>query len=190
MPPKVRITKAQILECALEMVRRYGAEHLNARELAKQLDCSTQPIFSNFENMEQLKLAVAEKAYRMFWQLVEEETREGKYPAYKASGMAYIHFAQQERELFKLLYMRDRSAELNTADEETARLVQGQLQIGMGMDEATAKRFHLEMWVVVHGFATMVATGFMQLDEELISRSITDIYLGLRAGIQKEGTSK
>ena len=80
MPPKVRITKAQILEGAVALVRRCGADALNARELAKQLECSTQPIFSNFENMEQLKLAVVGEAYRMYWQLVEQVTEEGKYP--------------------------------------------------------------------------------------------------------------
>ena len=179
MPPKVRITKAQILEGAVALVRRCGADALNARELAKQLECSTQPIFSNFENMEQLKLAVVGEAYRMYWQLVEQVTEEGKYPTYKSSGMAYIRFAQQEKELFKLLYMRDRSGEHDVADTKADELVQHQLQSAMGMSEETAHRFHLEMWAVVHGFATMAATGFMPLNEDLISNCITDIYQGL-----------
>lgn len=180
MPPKIRITKAQILDAAVELVRQFGAEALNARELAKQLDCSTQPIFSNFENMEQLRNAVVDAAYRMHWQQVEQEIQLGKYPAYKASGMAYIHFAQQERELFKLLYMRNRTGETDVEDPETRHLIQGQLQEAMGMGEETAQRFHLEMWAVVHGFAVMAATGFLPLDEQLISASITDIYMGLK----------
>lgn len=180
MPPKVKITKEKILEGALELVRQSGADALNARELAKFLQCSTQPIFSNFANMEQLKQAVVKEAYDLFWRMVAQKTEEGQYPPYKASGMAYIHFAKTERELFQLLYMRDRSAEADSEDPETNRLVQAQLQGGMGMEEETAKRFHLEMWAVVHGFATMAATGFMPLDEELISQSITDIYMGLK----------
>ena len=39
---------------------------------------------------------------------------EGKYPPYKASGMAYIRFAKEEKELFKLLFMRDRSDRKST----------------------------------------------------------------------------
>ena len=33
------------------------------------------------------------------------------YPPYKAMGMGYIRFAAEERELFRLLFMRDRSGE-------------------------------------------------------------------------------
>lgn len=181
MPPKVRITKQKILAGALELVRESGADGLNARELARHLKCSTQPIFSNFENMEQLKQALVAEAYRIFWQRVEQEIAGGKYPAYKASGMAYIHFALEERELFRLLYMRDRREELPGGDEQTDRLVETQLQTEMGMDEGIAKRFHLEMWTVVHGFATMLVTGFVPLDEETISNAITDVYQGLKA---------
>ena len=39
---------------------------------------------------------------------------------------------------------------------------------------------HLEMWAYVHGIATMFATGFLDLDWELVSRMLTDSYQGLR----------
>ena len=181
MPPKVKITKEDIIKTAIDIVRDKGAEAINARNVAAVLNCSTQPIFSNFENMEQLKQALVAEAYRIFWQRVEQEIAGGKYPAYKASGMAYIHFALEERELFRLLYMRDRREELPGGDEQTDRLVETQLQTEMGMDEGIAKRFHLEMWTVVHGFATMLVTGFVPLDEETISNAITDVYQGLKA---------
>ena len=35
MPPKVKITKEKILECALDMVRKNGFSSVNARILAK-----------------------------------------------------------------------------------------------------------------------------------------------------------
>ena len=94
--------------------------------------------------------------------------------------MAYIQFAAKEPELFKLLYMRDRSTEQSPewlqSDYGMVRLVES----GTGLSGDTAKLFHLEMWVFVHGVATMFATGFLNLDRELISRMLTDCYLGLR----------
>ena len=45
---------------------------------------------------------------------------------------------------------------------------------------ADAKLFHLEMWVYVHGLATMFATNFFDLDWELASIMLTDSYQGLR----------
>ena len=42
------------------------------------------------------------------------------------------------------------------------------------------KLFHLEMWACVHGIASMFATGFLDLEWELVSRMLTDTYQGLR----------
>jgi len=49
-----------------------------------------------------------------------------------------------------------------------------------------AKLFHLEMWAFVHGIAAMMATGFLDLDRELVSRMLTDAYQGLRLRFGKE----
>ena len=42
------------------------------------------------------------------------------------------------------------------------------------------KLFHLEMWVYVHGIATMFATGFLDLEWDLISKMMSDCYQGLK----------
>jgi AcrR family transcriptional regulator len=55
MPPRVRITKEEIVDVALSMIRSEGEASLNARSIAAALGCSTQPIFSNFETMEALR---------------------------------------------------------------------------------------------------------------------------------------
>ena len=55
MPPKVRITKEEIIGTCLALVRENGADALNARSIAAALGCSTQPIFSNFSSMEELQ---------------------------------------------------------------------------------------------------------------------------------------
>ena len=41
----------------------------------------------------------------MYRQYIAEDMSSGEYPPYKASGMAYIRFADEERELFRLLFM-------------------------------------------------------------------------------------
>ena len=46
---------------------------------------------------------------------------DGKYPPYKASGIAYIQFAKEEKELFKLLFMRDRTGEKIEENREEIR---------------------------------------------------------------------
>ena len=180
MPPKVRITKEDVIEVAVNIVRQNGADALNARNIAAALNCSTQPVFSNFDTMDELRLAVVEKADALYRQYMQREIESGKFPAYKASGMAYIRFAKEEKELFKLLYMRDRSGEAIPQEMIVDRHIEAYLQQNTNLDAEGIKLFHLEMWAYVHGIAAMFATGFLDLDWELVSRMLTDCYQGLR----------
>ena len=59
MPPKVKVTKEDIINAAVDIVRSSGAQSINARTVAATLNCSTQPIFSNFATMDQLRFAVS-----------------------------------------------------------------------------------------------------------------------------------
>ena len=178
MPPKVKTTKMDIINKAIEMVRVGGIECINARDLAAALGCSTQPIFSNFESMEDLHAEIVFAAERIYIEFTKKEMESGSYPIYKASGMAYIKFAKEEKQLFKFLFMRDRNGESGGEDSEFMNEIFGIVQDSTGLEMDKAKLFHLEMWTCVHGLATMIATGYLDLDIELVSRIISDSYLG------------
>lgn len=180
MPPKVKITKEDIINAAVDIVRESGAETLNARIIASVLDCSTQPVFSNFASMDELRFAVVERADAICGEYIKREIEKGKFPAYKASGMAYIRFAREEKELFKLLYMRDRTGEVVSKESEIDKEMENMVHNNTGLDSTNAKLFHLEMWACVHGIATMFATGFVDIEWELVSKILTDTYQGLR----------
>ncbi len=186
MPPKVKVTKDEIINAAVGLVRQSGAQAINARNIAAALNCSTQPVFSNFANMEEMRLAVVEKADRLCQEYTTSEIAKGAYPDYKASGMAYIRFAKEEKELFKLLYMRDRSGESIPERTEQTDQLAAMVQSNTGLTGQDAQLFHLEMWAYVHGIATMFATGFFDLEWDLVSRMITDCYQGLKKQFGRE----
>ncbi len=180
MPPKVKTTKEDIINAAVDIVRNSGAEAINARSIAAALNCSTQPVFSNFESMDELCIAVVKRADELCAQYIQREIESGRFPTYKASGMAYIRFAKEEKELFKLLYMRDRRCEAINEGSEITDKMNTIVRINTGLLDEEAKLFHLEMWAFVHGIATMLATDFLDLDWDLISKMLTDSYQGLR----------
>ena len=180
MPPKVKITKEDIIDTAVDIVRNSGAEAINARNIAAVLNCSTQPVFSNFSTMEELRLAVVEKADMLCQEYITEEIERGEFPEYKASGMAYIRFAKEEKELFKLLYMRNRTNEAIPESNKLGDKMESIVQRNTGLDALSAKLFHLEMWAFVHGIAVMLATDYIELNLELASKMLTDAYQGLR----------
>lgn len=180
MPPKFRFTRDEIVSAALEVTRHGGIEGLTARSLAAKLGCSVKPIFGLFKNMEEVQQAVCAAANALCQKTLEQAMRSGQYPPYKASGMAYIRFAREEKELFKLLYMRDRSHEAISEDRESIRPLLQLIQSNLGVDEDAAYWFYLEMWLYVHGIATMLATSYLDWDEAFVSRALTDAYNGMK----------
>lgn len=178
MPPKVKITKTHIINAALDIIRK--KQPLNARTLAATLNCSTQPIFSNFATMEELRLSVLDRATEIYNDYIRREIENEECPAYKASGLAYIRFAREERELFKLLYMQDHAIEIAPETIDFGAQIESIVQNSTGLSQTDWKLFHLEMWAYVHGIASMIATGFADPGNALVSRMLTDAYMGMR----------
>lgn len=180
MPPKTRITREAIISASLNIIRESGIECLGARAVAKNLGCSTQPIFDQFNSMEELKNAVMLAAYTVYREKISFALKSQEYPPYKASGLAYIHFARDERNLFRWLFMRDRSKE-NISDSfaDDNREVIDIIKAKTGFTEETALMFHLENWVVVHGIASMLATEYLSLNNDTIDQILSDAFFGL-----------
>lgn len=183
MAPKVKVTREDIIKSATQLVREKGAEAVNARRIAAALGCSTQPIFSNFSTMEELLLEIRKGAYGHYLEYLKREAESGKYPQYKAYGMAYIRFAKEEKEIFKLLFMCDRQGDGLIPTPDFSASVEIIMQAN-GFSRERAELLHLEMWTCVHGIATMLATSFLNLEWELISNILTDVYIGLREKIK------
>ena len=186
MAPKVKITKEDIIKTALELTRICGEGSINARSVATALGCSTQPVFSNFASMAELKRAVIVAAYNRYTDFISREVESGEYPRYKSFGMAYVRFAKEERELFRLLFMRDRSDEELTPTPDFEEAVK-MIMDANGVGEERARLMHLELWAFVHGIGTMLATSFLPLDLKLVSDMLTDVYQGIRARNLSEG---
>lgn len=103
MPPKKQITKNQMIETAYQMIRNEGYESLTTRKLAKELHCSTQPIYQTFSDMKELKSELITKAQESMMRFLIEQN-EKTLPADLSIILAYIHYAQEEKHLFQLIF--------------------------------------------------------------------------------------
>lgn len=107
MPPKQTITKDMIVDAAFKIVRKNGIAALSARNIAKALSCSTQPVYSSFKNMKMLEKEVIQMAASF----VEKNYLANKTQQdhnFKSIGLGYIAMAKKEKHLFDLLYMSGR----------------------------------------------------------------------------------
>lgn len=186
MAPKIKVTKKDIIETTLNLIRKDGEGAINARSIAASLGCSTQPVFSNFSTMEELRESAIVAAYEIYTDFIKREVESGRYPQYKSFGMAYVRFAEEEKELFKLLFMRDRTGEAMTVSPDFEESVQMIIKAN-GVTRDVAKLMHMEMWTCVHGIGAILATSFLPLERELISNMLSDVYQGIRARHLSEG---
>ena len=181
MPPKSKVSREWIVQTALEMVCRDGSENLNARALAAAVGCSTQPIFSNFATMEELREAVRQAAYAKYGEYQQQAMEQTEIPPYKASGLAYIRFAVEQPQLFRLLFMRGRTPQQMTESSKEIEEILSVIQTATGYSREKALRFHLEQWAFVHGVAVMLVTNYLTLSWQQIDAAMTDVYRGLRS---------
>lgn len=180
MPPKVKFSREEIIAAALDIVREGGMTALTARSLAARLGSSAKPVFGLFENMQEVQKEVMLAANAEYQEFLYAEMMRGIYKPYKATGMAYIDFARKEKELFKILFMHDRTKEIADIRDESVASIIALISRNTGLSEEEARLFHLEMWIFVHGIATMIVTNYLDWEEKHISRALTDAYEGLR----------
>lgn len=185
MPPAIRFSKEQIVNAAVALVQEEGAAALNARAVACRLGCSTQPLFREFETMAQLKAAVIERAEQVYDGYIEDSKQNAGAP-YKATGLAYIRFAREQGELFKLLFMRDRRGEAVSKEmqDHNMNYILDSIVAVTGYSREQALTFHLIMWIYVHGLAAMVATHYQDFSEDELQRLLTEQFEAVKRGFK------
>ncbi len=183
MPPKQKFKKEEIVNVAMEIVRLNGLKGLNARKLAHELGCSVNPIFSHFSSMEELVSIVKDKIYEIYKQMMLEGMKNNSKP-YKGTGLAYIEFAKQYPEYFKIIFMESsgKKAQKFIMDDTIGDdiIKSGQQLTGFSYEEQ--QKFHIKVWIFTHGIACLVATNTINLTskeiDELLESSIRLMILG------------
>jgi len=102
MPPRQRFSRDSIIAAAVRVVKAQGPEGLNARTIARELGCSTQPLYSIFASMEEIEQAVITACLPIPMEyMLGAEDRESQF---LSIGMGYLQFAQSEPGIFRLLF--------------------------------------------------------------------------------------
>ena len=166
MPAVKKISKEAVIDAAVEVLRKEGFSAVNARSVAKELGCSTQPLYCSFGNMEELKAALTERAIQMHTQRVRESLRshEGNDSRYSSYGMGFVKFAAQEKQFFRWLYLEGEQFGPYQNDVLEPEVIQT-LVDEFGYDEETAKKFHRDMVYYSYGLAILANTDHLNLTE-------------------------
>lgn len=180
MPPSVKFTKEEIVNAALQVVREKGTAALTTRQIAAVLGVSTRPIFTYFQNMQQVQEAVRQAAQALYHSYIKKGLE--KVHPFIGLGEQYIRFATQEPELYRLLFLPLAPGSENKAMEEmerTQNLVLDFLQQIYQLDEAAAKRFFRDVWLVAHSLAALIVTNCCPYSPEEIRQILTSVSLSV-----------
>ena len=168
MPPKQRITRDMILDQSFAMFEREGMDAVNARSIAKALNCSTQPIFSYFSGMEDLKKALDQRAWDSFEESVACKGA-GK-PSVQSVCNAYVRFAGEQPRLFLHLFMRNGSALQGVMlSEELRQSVAEQESAASELSVTQARQLCNALWVHAHGLAAARAAGLFKITDKSVA---------------------
>lgn len=181
MGKKEKYTKEEFVGKAVEMVREKGFDNLGIRSLADYAGVSTQPICRHFGNIKELNACVLSAINDLYEDFLKKEVQSGQYPPYKASGIGYVNFARKEPELFKALFMRSRKNEDGKKEDAAFDAISRKVAERYKIDYTDARKFHLMMWLVVHGIATQIATEYLNLSEADVSDILTESFTALSA---------
>jgi len=170
-----KITKESILEASLVLLKRDGENSLSARNIAKELKCSTQPIYCNFRDMKEIRKELITPTFLIYNNYVSKFL--DRYKDYKAYGMAYIKFASEEKELFRYIYLKDTGV-YDRRDDPVFMQAVNKIAETKSVDIETAFKFHLDMSIYTYGLAVMQNLGSGFSDDEL-SEKLTCVYNAL-----------
>ena len=103
MARKKEIDKQRILDAAYKLAVRGGIESLTARNIAKAVNCSTQPIYLEFENMQDLRNQVLARISDELKSNTLQQNFTGE-PLIDLD-LSYLYFAKEHVDLFRAMFV-------------------------------------------------------------------------------------
>lgn len=191
-----------LIEAARALVEQEGPADLSLRAVARAAGVSPAAPYHHFPDKGALLDAVADEGWQaLAVTLQDARTKAGSAPDILATlGVAYVCFARDNPELYRLMYdrTRDKDALPDTAQDRQGayNLIKRAVRLSLGQGQSQAlggvdlELATLAIWCAAHGLAEM--RGFKRLDpvkdqlggEEAFLRGVFD-----HLGMLTQGTS-
>ena len=177
MPPTPIITKQDILNAGIQLIRENGIRSVNARSLAKSLSCSTKPLFRIYKNMEELKKDIKKELDIYYNDFMEKNmTNENRL---LSQGISYIEFAHSEKMIFSSLFMNMTMAgsslqDIIHADWNRASIENVKKITGLSTSES--EMVFINCWLFSHGIATQLVSNDISISFDKVTELMTNAF--------------
>ena len=189
MPPRIKFTKNEIVAAALNLVKREGINGLTARGLGVELGTSSRPIFTAFQNMEEVRREVFQAAKSVYHTYSMKGLAEN--PPFRGAGMQYFRFAKEEPKLFELLFMKGNGTTNSISDillltHDNHEKMIATIQQSYDVSKDNAITIFQTMFLFTHGLACLHVSGRMHFSENEVRERIIDVFKGVLLKIKSE----
>lgn len=195
MPPKIKTSKEMIIEAGYKIADRVGIENVNCRAIAAELGVSTQPVFSRFPNMDELKhevlLHAIEELENAIRSKVAEVMQNGgdEERAIESTLLVLSDMARNHKNLYKLVYLSTYCSETTfEAFRETYSTNQELLELLIktyGFSKERGEIVYQRLALLTQGLCAVIATTAMHYtDEEVISIVMGDLHDAIQSGLE------
>lgn len=171
MPATKKITRENIINGALDVLREKGYAAVNARSVAEKIGCSTQPIYNSFKNMDELKKELSRRAEYEHTERVRASLNrnDGTHSRYSDYGVGFVRFAEQEKQLFRWIYLEDGQTGKRRDDILLPDIIRTICE-EYGYGSETASKLHRDMIFYSYGLALLANTDRLNMtDAELVT---------------------
>jgi AcrR family transcriptional regulator len=159
--------KTSLIEAGLAALTHTEADELSLRQLAKDVGVSANAAYRHFEDKDALLIAMAAEGFRRF--TLSQEEAVAKVPQaedrLKASGRAYVAFAQAHPALYRLMFQRLSCAAthpdlaMTAIDGMTVLLEATSSLLGAPAHDERVRVAAAACWSLVHGLSGLSQGG-------------------------------
>jgi len=180
MPAKKLVSKETIINASLSILEENGSKAINARDIARYLNCSTQPIYKNFKNMDELKTELKRKCQEKYFEYVKSSKEATLFLKFLAS---LVFFSYDYPNFFKYLYMD--TPYIETPDELAFKedLLLKITEVGH-INKEQASKFYMGGFIVAYGVASQIATGYIKWEKPQIEQILNETFKALKVYVR------
>lgn len=168
MARKKEIRRQQILDVAYNLALSEGIESLTARNIAQAGDFSTQPIYLEFKNMEDLRTQVLEIiSVNLKTKILQKSYTGG---ALIDLDLSYINFAKEHVDLFRAMFVDGKLGSAIIADTLLNLGIEkfNEEYSKYNLSEKKTKQVVMTNWISATGIAALIINQVATFSEEQI----------------------
>jgi AcrR family transcriptional regulator len=186
--PDRKFSREDIINAAFAVTRKQGWEKCTARTIARELGSSTMPIYSGVSCMQKLEDEIARRAGEL---LLEYQAEERSGYRFLDMGIGYVLFAQNEKNLFRMLYSRESGRDVSSDRIgrhrgyvfDAIRALLAEEDILSGFSRKEKEDILYKMWIFSHGLAVLSNNAVIgEMTEEEITRILQETGNNVIAG--------